>query len=106
MFEENFCIKRIKELMEKNGYNTYRLAKQSGISLSTLSSMFEHNTEPRIETLEKICSACNISVAQFFERSSRDLSKEQDEILKIFDTLSRKHKDMARSYLLFLSENE
>lgn len=70
MFEENFCIKRIKELMEKNGYNTYRLAKQSGISLSTLSSMFEHNTEPRIETLEKICSACNISVAQFFERSS------------------------------------
>ncbi|MGI6000650.1 hypothetical protein B5E77_05410 [Lachnoclostridium sp. An131] len=106
MFEENFCIKRIKELMEKNGYNTYRLAKQSGISLSTLSSMFEHNTEPRIETLEKICSACNISVAQFFERSSRDLSKEQDEILKIFDSLSRKHKDMARSYLLFLSENE
>ena len=106
MFEENFCIKRIKEMMEKNGYNTYRLAKQSGISLSTLSSMFEHNTEPRIETLEKICSACNISVAQFFERSSRDLSKEQDEILKIFDSLSRKHKDMARSYLLFLSENE
>ncbi len=106
MFEENFCIKRIKELMEKNGYNTYRLAKQSGISLSTLSSMFEHNTEPRIETLEKICSACNISVAQFFERSSRDLSAEQDEILKIFDSLSRKHKDMARSYLLFLSENE
>ena len=106
MFEENFCIKRIKELMEKNGYNTYRLAKQSGISLSTLSSMFEHNTERRIETLEKICSACNISVAQFFERSSRDLSAEQDEILKIFDSLSRKHKDMARSYLLFLSENE
>ena len=106
MFEENFCIKRIKELMEKNGYNTYRLAKQSGISLSTLSSMFEHNTEPRIETLEKICSACNISVAQFFERSSRDISAEQDEILKIFDSLSRKHKDMARSYLLFLSENE
>ena len=106
MFEENFCIKRITALMEKNGYNTYRLAKQSGISLSTLSSMFEHNTEPRIETLEKICSACNISVAQFFERSSRDLSKEQDEILKIFDSLSRKHKDMARSYLLFLSENE
>ena len=106
MFEENFCIKRIKELMEKNGYNTYRLAKQSGISLSTLSSMFEHNTEPRIETLEKICSACNISVAQFFERSSRDLSKEQDEILNIFNSLSRKHKDMARSYLLFLSENE
>ena len=106
MFEENFCIKRIRELMEKNGYNTYRLAKQSGISLSTLSSMFEHNTEPRIETLEKICSACNISVAQFFERSSRDLSTEQHKILDIYDSLSPRSKDMALSYMLFLSQNE
>ena len=105
MFEENFCIKRIRELMEKNGYNTYRLAKQSGISLSTLSSMFEHNTEPRIETLEKICSACNISVAQFFERSSRDLSSES-RVLDLYDSLSPKSKDMALSYLCFLSENE
>ena len=106
MFEENFCIKRIRELMEKNGYNTYRLAKQSGISLSTLSSMFEHNTEPRIETLEKICSACNLSVAQFFERSSRDLSSEQSRVLDLYDSLSPKSKDMALSYLCFLSENE
>ena len=106
MFEVNFCIKRIRELMEKNGYNTYRLAKQSGISLSTLSSMFEHNTEPRIETLEKICSACNISVAQFFERSSRDLSSEQSRVLDLYDSLSPKSKDMALSYLCFLSENE
>ena len=106
MFEENFCIKRIRELMEKNGYNTFRLAKQSGISLSTLSSMFEHNTEPRIETLEKICSACNISVAQFFERSSRDLSSEQSRVLDLYDSLSPKSKDMALSYLSFLSENE
>ncbi len=106
MFEENYCIKRIRELMEKNGYNTYRLAKQSGISLSTLSSMFENNTEPRIETLEKICSACNISIAQFFERSSRDLSPEQNRVLDVYDSLSSKDREMALSYMRFLSKNE
>ncbi len=106
MFEENYCIKRIRELMEKNGYNTYRLAKQSGISLSTLSSMFENNTEPRIETLEKICSACNISIAQFFERSSRDLSPEQSRVLDVYDSLSSKDREMALSYMRFLSKNE
>lgn len=106
MFEENYCIKRIRELMEKNGYNTYRLAKQSGISLSTLSSMFENNTEPRIETLEKICSACNISIAQFFERSSRDLSPEQNRVLDVYDSLSSKGREMALSYMNFLSKNE
>ena len=44
MYNENFCIRRIKELMKRNGYNTYHLSKQSGVSLSTLSSMFEKNT--------------------------------------------------------------
>lgn len=106
MFEENFCVKRIKELMAKNEYTPYKLAQQSGISLSTLSSMFEHNTEPRIDTLQKICSACNISVAQFFERSSRDLSQEQDEVLALFDSLTRSKKDMARSYLRYLAQSE
>lgn len=69
-YEENFCIKRIRELMEKNDFNPYRLAKKSGVSLSTLTSMFEKNTEPHIQTLDKICSACGISVSQFFERTS------------------------------------
>ena len=55
MYEENFCIRRIKELMEKNHFNTYRLASKAGISLSTLTSMFDKNTDPRVQTLEKIC---------------------------------------------------
>ena len=106
MYEENFCIKRIKELMEKNGFTSYQLAKQSGVSLSTLLSMFEHNTQPRVETIEKLCSACNISIAQFFERSSTDLTEEQAEILSLFNSLTPKGKDMARCYLRFLTEND
>ena len=77
MYNENFCIRRIKELMKRNGYNTYHLSKQSGVSLSTLSSMFEKNTEPRVETIEKICAACDITVSQFFDHSSSDLTDSQ-----------------------------
>ncbi|HIT68207.1 MAG TPA: helix-turn-helix transcriptional regulator [Candidatus Merdisoma merdipullorum] len=106
MYKENYCIQRIKELMTKNGFTSYQLAKKSGVSLSTLLSMFQKNTEPQIKTLEKICSACDISVAQFFERDSKELTKDQEEILSIFNSLSPKHKEMARSYLRFLEENE
>ena len=35
-------LRRIKELMEKNHFNTYRLASKAGISLSTLTSMFDN----------------------------------------------------------------
>ena len=60
MYNENFCIRRIKELMKKNDDTLYRLSKRSGVSLSTLASMFEKNTDPRVETIEKICAACDM----------------------------------------------
>ena len=106
MYEENFCIKRIKELMKQNGWNSYRLSCKSGVSLSTLTSMFQKNTDPRVQTIEKICRACNISMAQFFERSSSDLTEEQKSLLSVFDSLPPEKKRMADSFLRFLSSEE
>lgn len=106
MYEENFCIKRIKELMERNNYNPYRLTKKSGISLSTLTSMFEKNTDPRVQTIEKICSACGISVSQFFDHSSRDLTDTQEYILDAFNRLSPGDQEHLISYLNYLSEHK
>ena len=68
MYKENYCIQRIKELMTKNGFTSYQLAKKSGVSLSTLLSMFQKNTEPQIKTLEKICSACEKDAASTARR--------------------------------------
>lgn len=104
MYEENFCIKRIRELMAKNDFNPYRLAKKSGISLSTITSMFEKNTDPRVQTIEKICSACGISVAQFFDCSSRDLTEDQAQLLDMYNSLSPKEKEFLFSYLKYLSK--
>ena len=104
MYEENFCIRRIKELMEKNNFNAYRLASKSGVSLSTLTSMFNKNTDPRVQTLEKICSACDISISQFFERSSRDLTKDQDYLLEAYNQLSPSKKEHLISYLDYLTQ--
>lgn len=104
MYKENFCIRRIRELMEKNDFNLYRLGKKAGISLSTLTSMFEKNTDPRVQTIEKICSACDISVAQFFERTSRDLTEEQALLLDTYESLSPQDKEHLFSYLNYLAK--
>lgn len=106
MYEENFCIKRIKELMEKNHFSAYRLASKAGISLSTINSMFDKNTEPRVQTLEKICSACGISVSQFFERTSTDLTTDQKYLLETYNSLSPSAKDHLISYLNYLSKED
>lgn len=106
MYEENFCIRRIKELMEKNNFNAYRLACKAGISLSTLTSMFDKNTDPRVQTLEKICSACGISVSQFFDRSSKDLTADQEYLLETYNQLSPSGKNHLVSYLNYLAQCE
>ena len=105
MYEENFCLRRIRELMEQNNDNFYSLGRKSGIAFSTLSSMFEKNTEPRVQTIEKICAACKITVAQFFERTSRDLTEEQGELLDTFNSLTPENKEHLFSYLNYLANN-
>lgn len=106
MYDENFCIRRIKELMKRKGYTLYVLSKQSGVSLSTLSSMFDKNTEPRVETIEKICAACDITVSQFFDRSSADLTANQRRLFTSFNSLNSEHQRMVLSYSNFLQNEE
>ena len=57
---------RLRQLMAERGWTAYRLAKESGLSESTLANIFKRNTVPSISTLESVCSAFGISLAQFF----------------------------------------
>lgn len=57
---------RLRHLLEERGWTAYRLAKESGLSESTLANIFKRNTIPSIATLESICTAFGITLSQFF----------------------------------------
>ena len=59
-------LERIQQLLKAQGWTKYRLAKESGLAQSTIINIFNHNTVPSIITLEAICKAFNITLAQFF----------------------------------------
>lgn len=59
-------LERIKQLLTAQGWTKYKLAKESGLAQSTIINIFNHNTVPSIVTLEAICKAFNITLAQFF----------------------------------------
>ena len=59
-------ISRIENLMDERKWTAYRLAKETGLSSSTITNMFRRNTVPSIPTLETICEALGITLAQFF----------------------------------------
>lgn len=84
-------IERIKCHMEMRGWSEYRLAKESGLSQSTIANIFRRNTLPSIPTLEIICSAFGITLSQFFmdDEKSSSLPEEQKELLKSWCKLSK-----------------
>ena len=59
--------KRIKDLMELRGWTDYRLAKEAGLSHSTVTNMFNRSNAPTLPTLEAVCRAFGITLSQFFE---------------------------------------
>ena len=86
--------KRIKQLMEERGWTDYRLAKESNLSHSTVTNMFNRNNAPTLPALEAICKAFGITLAQFFSESDEPnaLTPEQQEVFSRWSSLSDEQK--------------
>ena len=93
-------LKKIKQLQAERGWSTYKLAKEAKIPQSTLSNLSRRNNSPTVSTLQAICQAFGISLAQFFSSLNEDtLTPEQCELLKNWALLSRLQKDKASAYI-------
>ncbi len=87
---------RLRQLMAERGWTAYRLAKESGLSESTLANIFKRNTVPSISTLESVCSAFGISLAQFFaEGEMVELTPELKELFDHWVSLTPEQKQAA-----------
>ena len=87
---------RLRQLMAERNWTAYRLAKESGLSESTLANIFKRNTVPSITTLEAVCSAFGISLAQFFTESEMvELTPELKELFDKWVSLAPEQKQAA-----------
>ena len=86
--------KRIKQLMEERGWTDYRLAKESGLSHSTVTNMFNINNAPTLPTLEAVCGAFGITLAQFFSKGNgpAEFTEEQRTLFSKWRTLNDEQK--------------
>jgi len=94
-------VKKIYDLMEQRNWTTYELAKQSGLSQSTISSFFSRHTVPSIETLNSICEAFDISLSIFFYES--DTESLSNEFVLKFSKLKKEDKKIIISLINRLS---
>ena len=96
-------IKRINDIRHERGWSVNYLALEAGLTQSTLSSMLLRNTPPRIDTLQALCDAFGITLAQFFldEETTELVSDREKLLLEHFRKLPTEKQD---ALLTILSE--
>lgn len=97
---EDICVtEHIKEICKQRGWSYYKLAKESGISHSSLNYMMKHQHVPTINTLIKICNGLGITISQFFISLSNEKTVGQDEIIKLWNLLNNQEKELVLTYV-------
>ena len=94
-------MNRLERLMKERNWTAYRLAKETGLSASTISNMFRRNTIPGIPTLETICEAFGITLAQFFAEdwSMVELTAEQKALFDRWVDLTPRQKELLEQLI-------
>lgn len=74
---------RLRQLLQERGWTDYRLAKNCGLSESTIANIYRRNTIPSIATLEAICKGFGITLSQFF--AEKEMVELTPELKSLFD---------------------
>ena len=98
---------RIKYLYRKNFKNLSDFAKACGIPYTTLDCIIKRGSIPTLKNLYKICACLNIEMADFlksYEPHVFVLDETSREIIKMYDLLPERKKELLVSYLRGLLE--
>lgn len=76
-------MQRLRELQQRYGWSDYRIAKEAGLSPNTVSNIYRRGNTPSMVTLEALCKAFGITMAQFF--AENELVELTPELRELFD---------------------
>lgn len=99
---EDYVLKRVTQLREERNWSLYRLAKEAGISYSTLSNTFHRNNVPSVSTLMRICEGFGITLAEFFDEEGtmpKQLTVSDQKLLLDWHRLPRNDKNLVTAYM-------
>ena len=108
MQTENYVSYKISDLCRQNNISAYKLSQITGISQSVLSNITKNKHMPTLITLEKICSAFGITLAQFFTENdaATELSAEQRELLSLWSDMNYEEKRCVKAFMKSLKTRE
>ena len=101
--QPNFDIlSKIEDEKAKRGWTEYTLAKNSGIPQTTISTWYRNNLQPNIASIERICTAFNMTLSQFFSDPSAtvmELTSEEVQLLSFWNALTETQRDALLNFI-------
>lgn len=98
---------RLRQLLNERGWTEYRLAKNCGLSESTIANIYRRNTVPSLATLESICKGFGITMAQFFaEGEMVEINPELKELFENWVNLTTEQKKAANQMLKAMNKDK
>ena len=103
--EVNYTVLRVKKLLKDRGWTIYKLAKETGLAYSTIVNPMKRNTAYPVPTIEKICVALGITVADFLEGrreveyTGAVLSYDEQNVVELYRRLSKKNKTLVLGFI-------
>lgn len=98
-------LKRILDERQKRNWSEYTLARNSGITQSTISTWYKRNLQPSVASIEKICNAYGISLSEFFAESDMEIIEDSFDNLNNIDnhtqqlpTITPEKKELLRTW--------
>ena len=95
-------LEKVRRLRLERNWSEYQLAEYAGIPQSTISSWFRKHQIPTIPSLEKICAAFGMTLAQFFTDEAvyaNYLTENQRQLLHSFNRLRKEQQDAVLNLL-------
>lgn len=98
-------LERLHQLLESQGWTTYRLAKNSNLSHATIANIYKRNTIPSVSTLEAICKGFGITLSQFFaEGEMVELTPDLNAVFRQWANLTPRQKKAVLEIMKAMNE--
>lgn len=102
-------LDKIFQLRKERNWSEYRLSVETGIPQSTISSWYCKKSQPSVQSLNAICTACGITLSQFFQ-SDDDLNMQvtsgQKAIIDEILTLTPKQQTALVGLIRSMKDND
>ena len=88
---------RLHQLRIAKKFSIYRLHKETGLSQGHITDLERDKHQPTLETLQRLLTAMDISLAEFFNENGEVfyLSKREKELVAIFRAMSNESAELT-----------